>query len=108
MIRRPPRSTLFPYTTLFRSPWGAPELAQEEIAAVLDTLRSGRITMGPRTVAFEQGVADLLGVAHAVAVTSGTTALHVALAAAGVGPGDEVIVPAFTYVATVNAVVHVG
>jgi perosamine synthetase len=85
-----------------------PALGEEEERAVLDTLRSGWLTMGPRTRAFEEGIARFLGVEHAVAVSSGTAALDVALAALGVGPGDEVIVPAFTYVATVNAVTYQG
>ena len=88
--------------------WAAPDLGDDEIREVLATLRSGWISMGPRTQAFEEGVARMLGVAHAVATTSGTIALDLALGAMGIGPGDEVIVPAFTYVATVNAVTHVG
>jgi perosamine synthetase len=64
--------------------------------------------MGPQVRALEDGVAALLGVAHAVAVTSGTAALDVALKGLGIGPGDEVIVPAFTYIATVNAVTYQG
>ena len=91
-----------------RIPWSSPALGAEEAEAVLDTVRSGWLTMGPRTRAFEAGIARLLGVEHAVAVSSGTAALDVALAALGIGPGDEVIVPAFTYVATVNAVTYQG
>jgi dTDP-4-amino-4,6-dideoxygalactose transaminase len=89
-------------------PWSLPAFDDAEESAVLETLRSGWLTMGPRTRAFERGIAQLLGVEHAVAVSSGTAALDVALAALGIGPGDEVIVPAFTYVATVNAVTYQG
>jgi dTDP-4-amino-4,6-dideoxygalactose transaminase len=83
-------------------------LSDAEIAAVADTLRSGWLTMGPRTESFEQAFAELLGVRHAVAVSNGTAALHLAYLAAGVGPGDEVIVPAITFVATANAVRYCG
>ncbi len=76
--------------------------------AVDDVLRSGWLTMGPRTEKFEQRFAAHLGVRHAIAVSSGTAALHLAFLAAGVGPGDEVIVPAITFVATANAVRYCG
>ena len=83
-------------------------LEPADIDAVVQTLRSGWLTMGPRTEAFERAFAEQLGARHAIAVSSGTAALHLAYAAAGVGPGDEVIVPAFTFVATVNAVLYCG
>ena len=83
-------------------------LAREDIEAVADTLRSGWLTMGPRTRAFEEAFAEHLGVRHAVAVSSCTAALHLAYLAAGVGPGDEVIVPSFTFAATATAVVYCG
>ena len=83
-------------------------LSEDEIAAVAETLRSGWLTMGPRTAAFEEAFAARLGVRHAVAVSSCTAALHLAYLAAGVGPGDEVIVPAMTFVATAAAVRHCG
>jgi dTDP-4-amino-4,6-dideoxygalactose transaminase len=79
-------------------------LSESEIAAVESTLRSGWLTMGPRTESFERAFAEHLGVRHAVAVSSGTAALHLAYLAAGVGPGDEVVVPSITFVATANAV----
>jgi dTDP-4-amino-4,6-dideoxygalactose transaminase len=83
-------------------------LEESDIEAVVDALRSGWLTMGPRTASLEKALADHLGVAHAVAVSSGTAALHLALSAAGLGPGDEVIVPAYTFVATVNAILYCG
>jgi dTDP-4-amino-4,6-dideoxygalactose transaminase len=76
--------------------------------AVDRVLRSGWLTMGPRTEEFEEQFAAHLGVRHAVAVSSGTAALHLAFLAAGIGPGDEVIVPAITFVATANAVRYCG
>lgn len=83
-------------------------LDEHAIEAVATTLRSGWLTMGPRTRAFEEDFAELLGTRHAVAVSSGTAALHLAYLAAGIGPGDEVLVPSYTFVATVAAVVHCG
>lgn len=79
-----------------------------EEAAVVQTLRAGWISMGPRTAELEAQFAAALGVRHAVAVTNGTAALHLALHVLGIGPGDEVIVPSLTFVATVNAVRYVG
>ena len=83
-------------------------LSDEEIAAVADTLRSGWLTMGPRTQAFEAAFAAHLDCRHAVATSSCTTALHLAYLAAGIGPGDEVIVPAITFVASASAVRYCG
>lgn len=83
-------------------------LEQEDLQAVADTLRSGWLTMGPRTAAFEEAFAAQLGVRHAVALSSCTAALHLAYLAAGVGPGDEVIVPSFTFAATAAAVLYCG
>ncbi len=83
-------------------------LERDDIDAVAETLRSGRLTMGPQTQAFEEAFAEHLGVRHAVAVSSCTAALHLAYLAAGVGPGDEVIVPSFTFAATASAVIYCG
>lgn len=83
-------------------------LSAAEKAAVLETLDQGWLTLGPRTARVEQLMARQLGVAEVVAVASGTAALHLSLQALGVGPGDEVIVPALTFVATANAVRYVG
>lgn len=83
-------------------------LTEEEMQAVLGPLRSGWLVQGPKVREFEALWAAFTGSRHAIAVTSCTSALHLSLAALGVGPGDEVIVPAFTWVSTANVVVHVG
>ena len=84
------------------------QLEQAHIDAVADTLRSGWLTMGPRTQEFEQVFAEHLGSKHAIALASCTAALHLAYLAAGVGPGDEVIVPPITFVATAAAARYCG
>lgn len=81
-----------------------PDVGEAELALVAEVLASGQLTMGPQVVAFERALAGTVGTAHAVAVSTGTAALHLALLALGVGPGDEVIVPAYTFPATANAV----
>jgi dTDP-4-amino-4,6-dideoxygalactose transaminase len=83
-------------------------ITEQDIEAVLECLRSGWLTMGPRVQAFEQRFAEYVGVEHAVAVSSGTAALHLAALAAGVGPGDEVIVPNLTFVASAAAPRYCG
>jgi dTDP-4-amino-4,6-dideoxygalactose transaminase len=85
-----------------------PLIGDEEIAAVTDALRSGWIAQGPRVAAFESGFASTVGAAECVAVSNCTTGLHLALVLAGVGAGDEVIVPSLSFMATTNAVVHAG
>ena len=82
------------------------QLQPQDLSAVAQTLRSGWLTLGPRTAAFEQAFATHLGARHAVAVSSCTAALHLAYLAAGVGPGDEVIVPSFTFAATAAAALY--
>jgi dTDP-4-amino-4,6-dideoxygalactose transaminase len=89
-------------------PISRPYVADEEMAAVQEPLRSGWVAQGPRVAEFERRFAQFTGVEHAVATTSCTTALHIAVAALGAGPGDEVIVPAFTWVSTANVVEYVG
>ena len=81
-----------------------PDLGDAELAAVAEVLASGQLTMGPRVEAFERALATAVGTAEAVSVSSGTAAIHLALLALGVGAGDEVIVPAYTFPATANAV----
>lgn len=83
-------------------------VTDEDVTATVETLRSGWLTMGPRTAEFEAAFAEHLGVPHAVALSSCTAALHLAYLAAGVGPGDEVIVPAITFVASAAAVRYCG
>ncbi len=89
-------------------PFNIPDITQVEIDEVADTLRSGWLTTGPKTKEFERRFAGYVGARHAVAVNSCTAALHIALAAAGIGPGDEVIVPTMTFCATANVVIHLG
>jgi dTDP-4-amino-4,6-dideoxygalactose transaminase len=84
------------------------DLEAELAAAVGKVIASGRFILGPEGEALEQEVAAYLGVKHAVAVASGTDALHLALRAAGIGPGDEVITPSFTFIAAAEAVSYVG
>jgi perosamine synthetase len=81
-----------------------PDVGDAELAAVAEVLASGRLTMGPQVEAFELALARAVGTVEAVAVSSGTAAIHLALLALGIGPGDEVIVPAYTFPATANAV----
>jgi perosamine synthetase len=85
-----------------------PWLGAEEAAAVQDVLASGWVAQGPRVAAFERAVAGALGAGHGVATTSCTTALHLALHVLGIGPGDEVVVPSLSFVATANAPRYVG
>ena len=89
-------------------PYCLPEIGEEEIAEVVDSLRSGWITTGPKVKKFEERFAEYCGVEHAIAVNSCTAALHIALTALGVGPGDEVIVPTLTFCSTANVVAHLG
>jgi perosamine synthetase len=89
-------------------PWSVPDLSEEERAAVLSVLDSGWLGMGPKTREFERGICDYLGVREAVVVNNGTSALIAALLANGIGPGDEVLVPTYTFAATVNSVLAVG
>ena len=80
---------------MIRLAW--PDLGPEELAAVEEVFRSGQLTMGPRVEEFEGALASACEVEHAVVVSSGTAALHLAVLALGIGPGDEVIVPAYTF-----------
>jgi perosamine synthetase len=85
-----------------------PEIGEDDIQAVVEVLRSGYLVQGHNVRAFEASIAAYLQVKHAVAVSSGTAALHLAVLAAGIGPGDEVLVPDFTFPATANVVAAVG
>lgn len=81
---------------------------EEDIAVVADVYRSGWLSMGPQTAALEREFAAYVGARHALAVANGTAGLHLICAAAGLGPGDEVVVPSMTFVATVNAIAYTG
>ena len=85
-----------------------PDVGEEELAAVAEVLESGQLTMGPRVAEFEELLAAACGTREAVAVSSGTAALHLAVLALGLGQGDEVIVPAYTFPATANVVALAG
>src|ERR1700674_155078 len=89
-------------------PFNRPGIDDAEIDEVVRTLRSGWLTTGGRTAQFEQEFREYVGARHALALNSGTAALHLALAALGIGPGDEVITTPLTFCATVNVILHVG
>ncbi|MGD9173371.1 MAG: UDP-4-amino-4,6-dideoxy-N-acetyl-beta-L-altrosamine transaminase [Desulfobacterales bacterium] len=89
-------------------PYGRQWIDEQDIQTVVDTLRSDWLTTGPKVGEFEQAVADYVGAKYAVAVNSGTAALHAAMYAIGVGPGEEVILPPMTFAATANCVVFQG
>jgi perosamine synthetase len=89
-------------------PISKPWIGDEEKAAVLAVLDSGMLAQGPRVAAFEDAFTRLTGTRHAIATSSGTTALHLALLAHGIGPGDEVITSPFTFIASVNTILFTG
>ena len=89
-------------------PMAKPIMGEEEKKAVLEVLDSGIIAQGPRVKEFEKGFAEMCGVNHAIATSSGTTALHMALLAYGIGRGDEVITSPFTFIASANSILFVG
>ena len=89
-------------------PFHRPSIGEEEINEVVSTLRSGWLTTGPRTAQFEHEFQHYVGVPHALAVNSCTAGLHLAIAALGIGPGDEVITTPLTFCATVNTILQVG
>src|ERR687884_706989 len=97
---RPPRATFLGFQP--------PAIGEEEGEAVAETLRSGWLTSGPRAAELERRFAEYAGAKHALALSSGTAALHLALLAVGVGPGDEVITSPITWPATANVIVHAG
>lgn len=89
-------------------PISKPFIGQAEKEAVMEVLDSGMLVQGPRTARLEEKWAGICGVKHAVATSSGTTALHLALLAHGVGPGDDVITSPFTFIASVNSIIYTG
>jgi len=97
---QPIRETLLPY--------GRQQIDDDDIAAVIEVLQSDWLTTGPMVDRFEQIFADFVGAQHAVAVSNGTAALHAAIYALGIGPGDEVIVTPMTFAASANCVVYQG
>lgn len=98
MVRK--RETFLPYSV--------PLLEDDDINEVVDTLKSGWVAKGPRTIEFEKRFAEYTGAKYAIAMNSATAALHIALIAGGVKPGDEVITTPITFAATVNTIIHVG
>ncbi|MFD8306412.1 DegT/DnrJ/EryC1/StrS family aminotransferase [Streptomyces sp. NPDC059690] len=91
-----------------RIPVMIPWLGEEEARAASDTVLSGWVAQGPRVAEFERAFAERVGAEHGIAVSSCTTALHLCLVALGLGPGDEVVVPSLSFIATANAVRYVG
>jgi perosamine synthetase len=89
-------------------PYGRQSLDEDDIQTVVEVLRSDWLTTGPKVQEFEESFSAFIGTKYAIAVSSGTAALHAAVFAAGIGPGDEVIVPPMTFAATANAVVFQG
>lgn len=89
-------------------PYGRQSVSEEDVSAVIEVLRGDWLTQGPTIERFERAVSDYVGAEHAVAFSSGTAALHGAAWAAGLGPGDQVHVPALTFIATANAAKYVG
>lgn len=89
-------------------PFSPPDITEIEINEVIDTLKSGWITTGPKTKLFEQKIADYVGVSKAVCLNSATAALELTLRILGIGPGDEVITSPYTYSASASVIEHVG
>lgn len=89
-------------------PYNVPDITDAEINEVVETLKSGWVAKGPRTNRFEQEFAGYLGAKHAVAMNSCTAALHIALLAKGIGPGDEVITTPMTFASTASTIIHTG
>ncbi len=89
-------------------PLSSPDITESEIEAVVSVLRTSRLSLGPKLVEFEEAMARYVGVRRAAGVSSGTAGLHLGLRALGIGAGDEVIVPSFTFVAAANSILYVG
>lgn len=92
------------HTRVSPIPLARHDVRPEDIAAVVDVLKSDRLSLGPETTAFEQTLARAVGVPHAVAVNSGTSALHLLIRALGIGPGDEVVTTPFSFIASTNCI----
>jgi perosamine synthetase len=97
-----------PVTAAELVPMSSADINEDDISAVVEVLRSGRLSLGPAQDRFERLVAEYVGVEHAVAVSSGTAALHLLVKALDIGPGDEVLVPSFTFAASVNCILYEG
>ena len=89
-------------------PIARPQMGEEEKQRVWEAMDSGMLAQGPRVAEFEDAFAAMVGVAHAVATSSGTTALHLALLGYDIGPGDEVITVPFTFIASANSILYTG
>ena len=89
-------------------PFSPPDISEREIESVVETLRSGWITTGPKTKEFEKQIAAYVGTERVVCLNSSTAAMEMTLRLLGIGTGDEVIVPAYTYTASARVVCHVG
>ena len=87
-----------------RIPLARPEITEEDVEAVVSVLKTSRLSLGPKTTEFERALADYAGVKHAVAVNSGTSALHLIVRSLGIGPGDEVITTPFSFIASTNCI----
>ncbi len=93
---------------MFSIPLARPKITEEDIDKVSNVLRSGTLVQGEEVLQLEKAIANYVGCKEAIAVSNGTASLHLSLIALGVGPGDEVIVPALSYIATANVVELVG
>src|SRR5699024_1672818 len=89
-------------------PFSPPDITEKEIVEVVDTLKSGWLTTGPKTKEFENRIAEYIGVNKAVCLNSATAAMEITIRILGIGPGDEVITTAYTYTATAAVISHVG
>ncbi|MGA2212756.1 MAG: DegT/DnrJ/EryC1/StrS family aminotransferase [Bryobacteraceae bacterium] len=89
-----------------RIPLSSPDVTEADIDAVVSVLRTPRLSIGPKMAQFEESIAELVRVPHAVAVSSGTAGLHLCLRALGIGEGDEVILPSFTFISPANAILY--
>lgn len=107
-VPKPHRSHLKDPSPKLQVPFHRAAMGEEEVHAVSDVIRSGWLTMGPKTIEFESEFARYIDAKHAVAVSSCTAALHLALETVGIGPGDEVLVPTTTFTATAEVVTYLG